>query len=524
MPENPTIPKEGEPPKPPEEEPPKPPEEELKGGRAAASTDKAEIVIGSIFWLIILGAVTYGYFAPHNRAQVLLQTSAQSPFELSGIVLFKGTAVSKGTVYLVFENPKKDRYLGSTILPVSETGEFATSGNESLVLGGSNKKPEPLRVTATFSGQQPGKKPEASTTVQGETTLYLNYPPPAGKWVTWGSSIIAALLAINLIILFTGELQTRSRARYLFLITYIMCFVSLSVPIWAIAVVSKSEHTVYMMEQAPIGLIKGTAKGVGRPQWLLNVGGAVVPAQEVPAKEETGAPPAKVVLAKEPEIAHPSSVDTPTATTSPTPQQSPTPKENIALDELRQVPGFALVRGGLAVPFFVIILATLGAGINMTKNVPDIQRDYNEKVKVIHEPKEPLWKTLFKAPAAVMPPREQVKMDPEQAIVVSEIQKELIKNYMGLISAPFLAIAVYYLLQVIATDVAEPVLVVVSFATGFISHNIITAITDFASKTLGGTKAQDGGRPKPPDGGPPKPPGGPPKPPSEPNWASGEQK
>jgi hypothetical protein len=66
-----------------------------------------------------------------------------------------------------------------------------------------------------------------------------------------------------------------------------------------------------------------------------------------------------------------------------------------------------------------------------------------------------------------------------------------------LISAPFLAIAVYYLLQVAATNVAEPVIVVVSFATGFISHKIITAITAFASKTIrGGEKEGESGKPK----------------------------
>lgn len=298
--------------------------------------------------------------------------------------------------------------------------------------------------------------------------------------MTWGSCIIAALLGIALIILFTDGLK-RCKARQLFSITYMMCFVSLSVPIWAIAVLSKSEHAVDIMEQAPIGLIKGTAKGIERPQWLVNVGGAVVPAQEVPITEETGAPPAKAVPAKEPEIGHPSSVDAPTATPSATPQRSRTPQENIALDEPRQVPGFALVRGGLAVPFYVIILAMLGAGINMTKKVPDIQKTYN---------------------CSVLPRlSEQGRIDPKQAAVISEIRKELIDNYMALISAPFLAIAVYYLLQVAATNVAEPVIVVVSFATGFISHKIITAITAFASKTIRGGERE---KPKEGESGKPK--------------------
>jgi hypothetical protein len=394
-----------------------------------------------------------------------------------------------------------------------EDGEFVLSETESLVFEDANKKPQPLRVTATFSGQQ--REDNKDNAVEGEATLYLNSPAPAGKWMTWGSAVIAALLAISLIILFTGEM-TRRRARLLFSITYIMCFVSVSVPIWAMAAVSKSEHAVDMMEQAPMGLIKGTAKGVQRPQWLVNVGGAVEPPHEMPTKEEAGSPPAKGVLAKEPDTGHPSGVEGPTATPtgtatpSATPQQSPTPQENIALDEPRQVPGFALVKGGLAVPFYVIILAVLGAGINMTKNVPDIQKNYNCKVHL--EDEDPFWKGLLKAPMAVGLRR----MDPEQAAVVSDIRKELIDNYMGLISAPFLAIAVYYLLQVVATNVAEPLLVVVSFATGFISHKIITAITTLAARALNvepnGTPPKPNGTPPKPSGTPPKPNGTPPKP------------
>src|SRR6266566_3777699 len=92
------------------------------------------VIFGMIFWLAILGGVAYWLFAPHNRAQVFLQTSAQPPRQLTGIVLFKGTPVTKGTVYLFFEDPRKDLYLASAILPVTEGGKFVTVANESSVL------------------------------------------------------------------------------------------------------------------------------------------------------------------------------------------------------------------------------------------------------------------------------------------------------------------------------------------------------------------------------------------------------
>jgi hypothetical protein len=55
---------------------------------------------------------------------------------------------------------------------------------------------------------------------------------------------------------------------------------------------------------------------------------------------------------------------------------------------------------------------------------------------------------------------------------------------MYLLAAPFLAIAVYYLLQVVATTTATPVLVVMAFATGLISDTIVSGITRFAESAL----------------------------------------
>jgi hypothetical protein len=499
-------------------------------------TDYSGVIGGGFIWLIILGVVAYWVF-PHNRAQVFLEASRERPGRLNGIVLFKGAPVSNGTVYLVLEDPKKQRYLSSTILPVIEDGKFVTSGNESLVFWDSNKKPRPLRITATFSGQQQGeKKDKAPIAVKGKATLYLNYPAPAKQWLITVTAIVAVLLTSIVLDMFTGEL-TRSRARWLFAITYIVSFMSLAVPIWAIVAVSKSEHLVGMMEEAPIGLIKGTARGVQNPQWLLNVGGAVEPAKEMPTQEEKGPLPAQEVPTKEPEIGRSSPVETPSPTLpssavqqsptsqapsptlpSPTPQQSPTPQENIGPDELRQVPGFAMVRGGLAVPFYVIILAMLGAGINMTKKIPGIQKDYTKLPpgatedmagKALAAPMKILAmllprKTLAAPVTATKPPDETPFEEKEkQRDAVSAIRKSLIDNYMGLISAPFLAIAVYYLLQVVATNIAEPVLVLVSFATGFISDSIVAAITTLAKKMLEQASGEPSGEkphePKVPD-------------------------
>lgn len=80
----------------------------------------------------------------------------------------------------------------------------------------------------------------------------------------------------------------------------------------------------------------------------------------------------------------------------------------------------------------------------------------------------------------VRPPAVSV----DQATHAFGIREELIRNYMYLLSAPFLAIAIYYLLQIIATQVSQPVLVVMAFVTGLASELIVASILAFADRTL----------------------------------------
>jgi hypothetical protein len=60
---------------------------------------------------------------------------------------------------------------------------------------------------------------------------------------------------------------------------------------------------------------------------------------------------------------------------------------------------------------------------------------------------------------------------------------------MYLISAPFLAIATYYLCIWLAFKVV-PLFVLVSFSVGLISEQIINAITDLVRHLLGGEKSE----------------------------------
>jgi hypothetical protein len=484
---------------------PAPPTPEVKPEKSAATpnvvTNDYSGLIGGLVWLVILGFIGgYWLLKPGEQAQIFLQATSEPALRVDGLVLSNGVPVNSGTVRVVFEDPKKNRYLGGAILSIGEGGKF-TAGNmapDSLATPANTtvpartpgpaetttSSPAPLRITATYTGQQQKDK-----AMGGTASLYLNYPPPVGRWAIWTVVVLCASIAIGLITLFTGDL-TRRKSRILFSITYIMTFMSLAVPIGAIVLVSKSQYAVEMMEEAPVGLIKGTARGIQNPQWLVNLGGAVSPRQ--PASDKSTPGPTQNADGNGPAPA-------PSPAASASPRPTPASTANPRADELRPVPGYPSVQGGLAVPFYVLILAMLGAGINMTKKVPDIQKRHD--IEALPDDSQSMVSAALKAPVtALVSSRPRVNTE-EGTVAVSGIRKDLIDTYMGLISAPFLAIAVYYLLQVIATNIAEPVLVLVAFATGFISDSIVTAITQLASEMINkrpSTPPRSGTKKRPP--------------------------
>lgn len=69
---------------------------------------------------------------------------------------------------------------------------------------------------------------------------------------------------------------------------------------------------------------------------------------------------------------------------------------------------------------------------------------------------------------------------------------ELLNQYMYLISAPFLAIVAYYILDLLGLN-KQAVLVVISFSVGLISERILNWILGIAGNYLRGSKTQAGG-------------------------------
>ena len=72
--------------------------------------------------------------------------------------------------------------------------------------------------------------------------------------------------------------------------------------------------------------------------------------------------------------------------------------------------------------------------------------------------------------------RAALELAPNQAVI---------EQHMYLLAAPFLAIAVYFLLQILANDIAQPVIVLMAFSAGLISERIVAAVIGVAGRTLG---------------------------------------
>ena len=408
-----------------------------------------------LFWpCLIVGLLVYWQVTGH--ADVYLDVSSTDTHVLSGVVLFDGKPVSSGKVVVETWDSSQRRLISSSIVEVGADGKFVTKRSDAP--GDAPKKQAPLKIVASYAGTVPAASKDGSATkeVTGDCTLHLNQSPPisTAKWLIGGGLLLAILL--TLVYLFTCEL-TEGPARTLFRLTYVVIVIALCAPIVLVAVAARSEPVVAAMEQAPVGLVRGRSEAVKQTQWLVNIGGAVrshSPGGLAPVSD--GSPAAE----------------------SPAPARM----EPGAGPEARAEEEIPYIEGGLVVPFFVLILALLGGAINMTRNVPAIQSKYQVATLPRSETAGSgvivpiLAMVLLRAPAA--------HLTAEQARVVSGIRRSLIAQYMFLLAAPFLAVTVYYLLQVVAREVEEPVLVLMSFATGIVSDKIVNGISAFAEGVL----------------------------------------
>ena len=138
-----------------------------------------------------------------------------------------------------------------------------------------------------------------------------------------------------------------------------------------------------------------------------------------------------------------------------------------------------MVYGGLAVPWYFIMLAIMGAAVSMARRVPEYQRD-------VHVPdpsddaKDPVTPVDPAKPAPIAKddgksPGPDVKSNTLSPVQVREL---LVFQIMQVLSAPLIAITAYNAMMPTSRSSS----VALAFASGFASESVLLVISSIAEK------------------------------------------
>lgn len=392
-------------------------------------------LVGKImFGVVVLALVAY-LLLRSDKAQIFLNASSEGRFAVKGVVIYRGRPVENGTISISLES-EGGAYGGSVSLPVSKQGTFSTDeklGNGIL----------PQAVTAEYAGVSANNRPLKASS-------RLDYARSIRQW--WFLGICGAV-ALLLTILFTGQ-PGPFKARFLFIMTYLFTFASCALPIVSVIYIGLRPDLRLVMINSPVGVLKAKATEEGRLEWLVNVGGSVTPAsQHAQPGEQPGVSGGGNQPLRPPILGQ-------------------------GADS-----GEWVINGGLVIPVYVLVLAMIGAGINTTRKVPDIQKDFDIKADCLR---------MLKAKKARQEDVQQAQGE------VARVRTDLIETYMYFVSAPFLAIAMYYLVLMTVRTPGEPVLVVMAFATGFMSDAVVGKIIAIGEQIMKNAQAQSAAKPEAP--------------------------
>ncbi|HEX2829729.1 MAG TPA: hypothetical protein VHP37_25510 [Burkholderiales bacterium] len=382
--------------------------------------------------------------------------------DVAGRATMQGEPLQAGVVRLTVEDVISQYYLGGDVLEIRPGERFEAT----LALSPDARgfRSSSVTVRAEVTGPHRGR------TVSGKTELNIGYPRSFSHAVAWSLAGVAVVLVIVLICLFTGTIGP-SKQRGLYMAMYTLVFASLAVPVVVSTMILQSSYLISIMEKAPVGLVRATsASSKSEPQWFINIGGIVT------QRDETSTSPrprdAKPAAREAEKGAVPVEGEAVRAAAKAVEARPAETRATNPLEISTSSRSSPYIEGGLAVPFYVVLLAMFGAGINLTRRVPEIQEEFRDFpaarrsswfMKVVGEP---------------------VIDEDEQRRYTFAFRRALIQNFMYLLSAPFLAMAVYYLLQVVANEPARPILVLVAFATGLIADTLVNRIIRFAEDTL----------------------------------------
>ncbi len=189
------------------------------------------------------------------------------------------------------------------------------------------------------------------------------------------------------------------------------------------------------MMASPLGVIKACVKVVGdeqvppemdckrqKSQWVLNIGGTI---DEINLKECV-----TVECMNREKRSHP---------------------ERYSNNNIQ-------ISGGLVIPLYILVLAIMGAAVNMTRRVPEYQRQVYLYMKQ----------------------SDEKKSAESDAISCEDAREFMVFQLMQVVSAPIVAITAYYII-VPQTPAVSIVLGVIS---GFAAETVLVALRAFADKLM----------------------------------------
>jgi hypothetical protein len=476
-------------------------------------------IAGVGYVLYLAGGWIYHRFVPAPSVSLAVSAwfepaaaGGTPQLRVSGVVLEDGKPVAKDRLRLSVEGWKKG--ISQSIFVDVNQGRFE-SGDQPAFRG---LTPEDrLRIRAEYT--------RAGATAAEEVYLGARIPR-LSRGTAVVVLVVGALCVFGFLWLFTGPPEA-GKNTWAIITSYVIMIVFLAVPLGLPPVISVMfPEILAAMRETPVGvLVADPGKGDLGRQWVLNIGGVVVPESQaaartapspaVPASPAAtpaeGTAPAQqpAAPASSPPSSSPTANSQTGATSSPGGTRQPAPEESAVT-----------IQGGLVIPLYVLILSLIGGAINMTRKLPDFQRDATSLSmagagRALSAAVQSIWAARRFVPGARgsqgpeaapaeqteggQPPSEEQGPPAVQAGATetagqaptesaeerllrqtAEWRKGLITQHMYLLSAPFLAIAVYYLL-VWLDLLRQPALVLVSFSVGLISDKILGNILGIAS-------------------------------------------
>jgi hypothetical protein len=463
------------------------------------------VVILLLFWGIYAGGTKiYQHFRPPPppvkillSAQLMPLTNDIAFLKIAGQAYQGGAPLVDCQAKILVEAADTD--FSQTMLTTVSNGNFSVDGRlqPNLVFPAGSA----LGVTVNISDTKRDATPTSES-------AYINMSKPLLQLSTmwfWAFMLVVILVVIFLYT-FVGT-QTEEKNRWAIIFSYVVILIFLALPLVVpVALPYLFPNLIQLMvsRPTPVGLVvtKVEDRKIPEPQWALNIGGFVTAT---------------------------TNDDRQAGTTSGNDSSGVSQKIGRSADAIREVE----VHGGLTIPLYVMILSILGGAINMTRKVPVYQSGMEkERIKpnfLLNMPrsiitsgllgaqslanifgmkpalgidtvKEPADASATKPEASATPglPITTMSTAPSHKSVAEltlgknepQLSTEgwrigLLGQYMSLISAPFLAIVTFCLLNWLNLQMV-PILVIVSFSIGLMSDAIIIRITTTAADFLMG--------------------------------------